>query len=186
MAEGPGTLALVPQQAPLTGNSPKDVRIGRYPVQRNRLPSKVCSTSFALGAMLFSSSAYTFTTYRACRSCTANHFRQRPPSGLGESPPVHCPVHACSQCGSRPRRTSDVSNCWLAPSSQTVPISKSVPHSGKPKECCGGVAVEQERLQGLWPSALGALTPGLGILVLLPLDPEGHSNVDNGRDNEVR
>ena len=70
--------------------------------------------------------------------------------------------------------------------SQTVPISESVPYSGKPKECCGGVAVEQERLQGLWSSAFGALTPGLGILVLLTLDPEGHSNVDNGRDNEVR
>ena len=97
MAEGPGTLALVPQQAPRTGNSPKDVRIGRYPVQRNSLPSKVCSTSFALGAVLFSSSAYTFTTYRACRSCTVNHFRQRPPFGLGESPPVHCPVTVCSQ-----------------------------------------------------------------------------------------
>ena len=46
-------------------------------MQRNRLPSKVCSTSFALGTVLFSSSAQTFTTYRACRSCTANHFRQR-------------------------------------------------------------------------------------------------------------
>ena len=48
------------------------------------------------------------------------------------------------------------------------------------------MAVEQERLQGLWPSAFGALTPGLGLLVLLTLNPEGHNNVDNGRDNEVR
>ena len=58
--------------------------------------------------------------------------------------------------------------------------------SARAKEC-GGVGVEQERLQypkGLWPSASGALTPVLGILVLLPLEPEAHSNADDGRDNE--
>ena len=45
--------------------------------------------------------------------------------------------------------------------------------------------MEKERLQRLWPSAFGALTPGLGLLVLLTLDPKGHSNVDNGCENEV-
>ena len=60
--------------------------------------------------------------------------------------------------------------------------SVSVPYSGKPKECCGGAAVEQEKLQRICPSAFGALTPGLGLLVLLSLVPE----VDNGCDDEVR
>ena len=57
------------------------------------------------------------------------------------------------------------------------------------KELCGGVEVEQEKLQypkRLWPSASGALTPVLGILVLLPLEPETHDNVDDGRDDEER
>ena len=62
--------------------------------------------------------------------------------------------------------------------------------SARAKECrCGGVGVEQERLQypkGLWLSASGALTPVLGILVFLPLKPEGHGNVDDGRDDEKR
>ena len=62
--------------------------------------------------------------------------------------------------------------------------------SARAKECrCGEVGVEQERIQypkGLWPSASGALTPVLGILVLLPLEPEVHSNADDGRDNEER
>ena len=74
---------------------------------------------------------------------------------------------------------------WKAAVSPTIPISVSVPYSGKPKECCGGVAVEQEMLQGLWFFAFGALTPVLCFLVLLTHDPEGHSDVDSGRDNEV-
>ena len=61
----------------------------------------------------------------------------------------------------------------------------SVPYSGKPKECCGGVAVEQEKLQKLCPSAFGALTPVLCLLVHLKLDPEGENDADIGRDNEV-
>ena len=39
MAEGLDPFALVPQQAPLTGNSTKDARIGRYSEQRNKLQS---------------------------------------------------------------------------------------------------------------------------------------------------
>ena len=65
------------------------------------------------------------------------------------------------------------------------PISESVPYSGKPKECCGGVAVEQEKLQGLWVSAFGALTPVFCFLVLLTLNPEDQSDVDIGCDNVV-
>ena len=61
----------------------------------------------------------------------------------------------------------------------------SVPYSGKPKECCGGVAAEQEKLQKLCPSAFGALTPVLCLLVHLILDPEGENDADIGRDNEV-
>ena len=64
------------------------------------------------------------------------------------------------------------------------PTSVSVPYSGKPKECCGGVAVEQEKLQNLWCSAFGALTPVLCLLVLLTLYTRG-SDAANGRDNEV-
>ena len=45
--------------------------------------------------------------------------------------------------------------------------------------------MEQERLQGLWFSAFGALTPVLCFLVLLTLKPEVHGDADNGRDNEV-
>ena len=59
------------------------------------------------------------------------------------------------------------------------PISESVPCSGKPKECCGGVAVEQEKLQGLWVFAFGALTPVFCFLVLLTLNTRG-SDVDIG------
>ena len=54
----------------------------------------------------------------------------------------------------------------------------SVPYSGKPKECCGEVAVEQEKLQGLWVLAFGALTPVFCFLVLLTLNPEGQSDDD--------
>ena len=64
------------------------------------------------------------------------------------------------------------------------PTSVSVPYSGKPKKCCGGVAVEQEKLQNLWCSAFGALTPVLSLLVLLTLNTRG-SDAVNGRDNEV-
>ena len=63
-----------------------------------------------------------------------------------------------------------------------APDRVSVLYSGKPKECCGGAAVEQEKLQRICPSAFGALTPGFGLLVLLLLVPE----VDNGCDDEVR
>ena len=66
-----------------------------------------------------------------------------------------------------------------------IPISESVPYSGKPKECCGGVAVEQEKLRGLWVSAFGALTPVSCFLVLLTLIPEDQSDVVIGCDNEV-
>ena len=51
------------------------------------------------------------------------------------------------------------------------------------------MGVDQKKLQypkGLWPSASSALTPVLGILVLLPLEPEAHGNVDDGRDDEER
>ena len=64
------------------------------------------------------------------------------------------------------------------------PISESVPCSGKPKECCGGVAVEQEKLQGLWVFAFGALTPVFCFLVLLTLNTRG-SAVDIGSENVV-
>ena len=41
-----------------------------------------------------------------------------------------------------------------------------------------GVAVEQEKLQGLWVFAFGALTPVFCFLVLLTLNPEGQSDDD--------
>ena len=47
------------------------------------------------------------------------------------------------------------------------------------------MAEKQEKLQGLWISAFGALTPVFCFLVPLTLNPEGNSNVDNGRDSEV-
>ena len=46
--------------------------------------------------------------------------------------------------------------------------------------------MEQEKLQGLWSSAFGALTPVFCFLVLLTLTPEVHGDADNRRDNEVR
>ena len=47
------------------------------------------------------------------------------------------------------------------------------------------MAAEQEKLQKLCPSAFGALTPVLCLLVHLMLDPEGENDADIGRDNEV-
>mmetsp|Transcript_75907 Transcript_75907/g.158287 ORF Transcript_75907/g.158287 Transcript_75907/m.158287 type:complete len:208 (+) Transcript_75907:3455-4078(+) len=61
-AEGCITLLCSPQREPPLAKVPKELRMGRYPVQRQRFPSKCCSTSSAEGFLLFSSKAYMFIT----------------------------------------------------------------------------------------------------------------------------